>query len=322
MARVSSLVSDVLNLASSGSGGDEETMSKSAINRAYRTLLNSVNADHERREFSLTTVAEISKYGMPLYVRQVLNIEDANNNRIVFEISPREFDVSYPGTSDTGDPTRAYPLGAYGVQKQRSSSGTIQASSDSAADTGGHTLRVEGYVSGNLVTETLTVNGTSTVTSSNSYDADGIERITKHVASGYSWAGNVTITDGSNTLSKIPVWWESPTYQWFEFYPTPDTARTYTVRAISRKHDLVNDEDWPEVDEDFHNLLVWGAAADILPHVGKSSLADRMRRDYDDGLKRFRGIHQVRPNRIRTFADVKNGPLRRGRPQIPNVDYV
>ena len=96
MARFSALVSDVLNLASASSGGDEETMIKSAINRAYRSLLIAVTADHERREVSLTTVAEISKYGMPLYVRQVLNIEDSNNNRIIFEISPREFDVSYP----------------------------------------------------------------------------------------------------------------------------------------------------------------------------------------------------------------------------------
>ena len=317
-------INAILDLSSQDSGDDFEDMVKASINRIYRDMLRATNEENERREFSLTTVSGTSKYGMPLYVRDILNIEDSANNKRIYDISAKDFDTTYPGTTETGDPAKAYKWGRFGVQKQSSSATAVRIVSSSTSDGGSdYNLRVTGYVSDVLTSETLELNGTNQVTSSNTFDADGIERITKRSTEGVSWSGTLTFsTAGGTTLATLPIWWDSPTYQWYEFWPTPDTARTYTVRAIARKPDLLNDEDWPEIDEDFHNVLEWGAAAEVLPHIGKQEHSDRFAAKYRDGLREYKGLQQAERNRLRVFADVTSEPMISARPQIAGIDFV
>lgn len=317
---------DLLNLFGGDSGGDEETMAKAAINRVYRRLLDAVDADHERREFTLTTAASTSKYGMPLYVKTVLNMDDGTNDRRIFNISALEYDVTYPGTVESGTPTRAYRYGVLGVQKQISTAEAVTLQSSSASDTGiNFQCRVTGFNSADvLISEKIQLTGTTPATSTATFKADGLERVVKLAASGSSWSGYITLKGATSgtTFATIPVWWDSPDYQWIEFHPIPDAALTYTVRAIMRKPELVDDEDWPEINEDFHNLLVWGAAAEMLPLVGKTSISDRFRRDFENGLARFSSGQQVEPNRVRVFADVSTQIQRSARPLIKGVDFA
>ncbi len=315
------IVSQVLDLSSQKSGGDYETMVKNAVNRAYRRVLQRVDQDNQYREFSLTSAASTSKYGMPLYVKKVLNIEDATNNKRVELISSSEYDVSYPGTSTSGPPDTCYVLGRYGTQAQPSSAGTIQVVSSNAADDGANfKLRVTGFVSSQLQTEQITLDGTTAATSSNSYDANGLERLVKEAASGSSFTGTLTISDGTTTFATIPPSWTSPTYLWIEFHPIPSSAITYTVRAIMHKPDLINDGDWPELDEDFHNMLIWGASAEVLPVVGKSTMGDKMAQRFENGINEMSDYQQMRPNRVRVFSDVTSSPSLPRRPLIPGVD--
>ena len=122
-------------------------------------------------------------------------------------------------------------------------------------------------------------------------------------------------------MAVIPNWMTSPTYEWYEFYPIPDGVYTFTVRAIMFKPPLINDGDWPEISEDFHNLLVWGPASEVLPNVGKLEQAVQLAGEYKDGVKEFKGFQQVSPNRTRTFKDVHNWPKLPRRPLIENVDF-
>ena len=58
-----------LNLIASEEDGDDfQVMAKREINFTYREILAEGDSDLERREFTLTTVSGISKYGMPIYV--------------------------------------------------------------------------------------------------------------------------------------------------------------------------------------------------------------------------------------------------------------
>mgnify|MGYP003147540484 CR=1 FL=1 len=324
MATYKSIQTDVLNLMGGDTSGDDKTMVKASINRAYRRCLEEADLDHEHREFSLTTVASTSQYGMPLYVREVLNIEDDNNDRTIFSISALEYDTSYPGQGgDGGDPTRAYRFGTRGVEKQISTAETVRIESSSASDAGGNfKVRVTGFdASDRMLTETLQMNGTSAVTSTNTYAS--IERVTKLAATGSSWTGYLSLkgTTSGTTFAIIPLLWDSPDYQWWEFYPTPDTARTYVVRANMRKPDLLNDEDWPEMDTEFHSLLIWGAFAEIGPAIGKSNLSDRLERRFENGLSRLASGTQTEPNRVRVFADVQTVANIPARPLIPGIDY-
>jgi|TARA_R100001530_G_scaffold88287_2_gene61493 hypothetical protein len=320
------ITNQVLDLVGASTGDDVETMTKASINRIYRHMLNIVDADQERREFSFTLASGKRQGGLPLYVKHVLNIDDDTNNKRIYDISAREFDITYPGTDTTGPPDKAYPLGEFGVQTQISSAEKVRINSSSTSDDGANfVLRVTGLSGGVLVTETITLDGTTNTESTNTYDAGGLERITKVAASGATWSGYLTLSGATSgtTFAQIPVWWDSPTYLWYEFWPQPTEAITYTVRAIMRKPDLVNDEDWPEVDDEFHNVIVWGAAAEVMPSVGKIPQSQLMTRNFQDGLRHYKqAMGMTQPNRIRVMSDVTTSRMPHARPLIKGVDYA
>jgi len=320
------MVEQVLDLSGSDSGDDFEDMVKASLNRVYRHMLNTVDADQERREFAFTLAANTRQAGLPLLVKQVLNIDDATNFRRIYDISAREFDVLHPGTTTTGDPDKAYPIGEFGVQAQPASAELVRIKSSSTSDSGANfNIRVTGEVSGVLATETIQLNGTTNVNSTNTYDASRLERVTKVAASGSSWSGYLTLSGATSgtTFAQIPVWFSSPTYLWYEFWPQPTAIRAYTVRAIMRKPDLLNNEDWPEITDEFHNVLVWGAAAECMPSMGKLQHAGQMSRMYNEGLRRYKSSTGMRqPNRIRVMADHTTGRDQLTRPLVQGVDYA
>jgi len=323
------VVSTILNYSGQSSGGDFEGFVKTLVNGVYRQVLERGMVPHEQREFSLTTVADTSKYGLPLYVRRVLNIEDPTTPRFVYETTARAFDKSHPGTTTTGTPSYSYPLGMKGIQVEPASDGTVSAVSTSTTDTGSdYKVRVTGFdTDGILITEEITLNGTTAVASGSSYSSSlGIERVTKEIPTGSAFAGNVTIKDSdANTISIIPVWWDSPDYVWIEFYPIPDAAITYVIRAEMRKPPLVNDNDWPEISADYHLLLVYGVTQDLLPTLGKGPTGDRHRSTFKNMLTEFTDSNSRRPNMMWRFQDVQSGAGARQRPYRPlieGVDYV
>ena len=320
------MVEQVLDLSGSDSGDDFEDMVKASLNRVYRHMLTTVDADQERREFSFSLAANTRQAGLPLLVKQVLNIDDATNLRRIYDISAREFDVLHPGTTTTGDPDKAYPIGEFGVQAQPASAELVRIKSSSTSDAGANfKVRVTGEVSGVLATETIQLNGTTNVNSTNTYDASRLERVTKVAASGSSWSGYLTLSGATSgtTFAEIPVWFGSPTYLWYEFWPQPTAIRAYTIRAIMRKPDLLNDEDWPEITDEFHNVLVWGAAAECMPSMGKLQHAGQMSRQYNEGLRRYKSATGMRqPNRIRVMADHTTGRDQLTRPLVQGVDYA
>ena len=312
---------DLLNLGSQpSSDGDAKTMCKQAINRTYRRIGSLTGQDTRRREFTFTSVASTSKFGLPLYVREILNIEESTNTRRLIPITPSQYDERYVASTQTGDPTHYYNFGDFGVQRQPASALTLVFSSSNANDTG--KLRVTGLNGSTvLVSELVTLSGTSNVTTTNSYNP--AMRIVKQTATLSNINGNITVTDGSNTLAVIPFWVNAPTYQWIEFFPIPDSAITYTVRALSYLPDLVNDEDWPEIDEDYHDLLLYGAGMEVLPSFGKADVAALFKRMYDEMLKRYLGeVANDQPNVIKVFHEVQLGSILPARPLIPGVDFL
>ncbi|MAH51569.1 hypothetical protein CMI37_37480 [Candidatus Pacearchaeota archaeon] len=321
------IVDRVLDLSGQGSGGAFEKLVKFGINAAYLRVLDTGLIPHEHREFTLASVADTSQYGLPLYVRKVLNLEDPTNDISLWTTSARQYDQSYPGTSDSGTPRLSYSLGTRGVEKFPASDGTLSLVSDDTGDDGSnYKVRVTGFnTSGVLVTEQVTMDGTTAATTTNSYDSTlGIERIAKEPAEGITFSGNITVKDDdSNTISIVPIWWDSPDYVWIEFHPIPSAVITYTVRVEMRKPPLVNDGDWPEFDQEFHDLLVWGTTQELLPAFGKSPVADRHRASFDQRLKDFRREKDATPNAVWTFSNVQNRAgygQRPHRPLIPGVD--
>jgi hypothetical protein len=302
------IINDVLDKGSQGSGGDAEAMVKASVNNTYREVLSVTGTEHKKREFSLVTVASTSKYGLPLYVKSILNIEDSSNTKNIEEITSTDYDNLYPGNTDTGDPDWYYALGKFGIQKQPASTGALTFVSSSSSDGDTRQITAVGEdTNSHLVREKKDMNGTTSVTTTQTFSS--VERIVKTYDDGVSsYSGTVTVKDSSaNTIAVIPTWVDSPSYLWVEFYPIPDSAITYTVRAMAFKPDLVFDEDWPEIDEDFHNLLVFGACAEVLPAFGKAGYAAMLKSMYDDKLSSFQSLVDPRPNLVLQASDVHAG---------------
>jgi len=377
----------ILDMASEEAGDDFEDMVKVAINLVYFELLEETENDIERREFTLTTAANRSQYGLPMYVERVLNFDDATAKWQIEMISANQFDREEPGNVDTGTAFSAYPLGDFGVERQPVVSTKLKlVSSAGADDWANFNCVARGMSDGVLIRESMELNGVSVVTSSEDFDANSMERFVLSTSQNKTFAGTVTVkdeektgavdtgttasttttlvTDTSNLASNDnayngktlsftsgalsgttttitgydasaaeftfeavasapandvaftinswklmelpPFYGDSPTYQWWEFHPIPDDKRDLTVRAIMRKPPLVNDDDWPEIPENYHDLIVEGAAASILPVVGKTSAADRSQRRFDRRLRKFSGRTQKRAGRIRSFENVTN----------------
>jgi hypothetical protein len=258
MATFRSHIDELLNLGSVPTGGEAESMVKSAIQNADRRILGASKQLQRHREFSLTTVAGTVQYGLPYGVKAVMNIDDAANRRRITAMSSEQFDRRFAGRTEQNDPTQYYDLGTYGVQKQPAETGAITVESSVSTDDGNRYVTVQFYdANGVLTREKLTLDGTTAVpaTASAAPSLGGVYRIVKSIDSGYAITGNVIVKDSSgNVISRIPPMVTSPTYRWIEFDWIPSTARTYTIRALQDVPPLVNDDDWPQFDENYHSL--------------------------------------------------------------------
>jgi len=305
-------------------GGQAERLVLAGLNRAYRRVLHSKGQEQSKREFSFVTKTGTGQYGMPLYVRSDLNFDDGANDRSLTKMTSDDYDKRYPGTTDTGSPTYYYPLGNFGVETQPAAAGKISVVSDDAGDINNRFVTIVGFDNGtikNLIREKLTLNGTTKVESTKTFGTS-LESVTKTTDSGVTIDGNITVTDAAstpNTLSIIPIWVKSPRYSWVEFFPEPDAALTYTLRAMAYKPDLVHDEDWPDFDEDFHDLLDLLAGEQILPSFGKREVAVTFGILGRQRMKEFRGQVDRDHNTVLQFADVQMGTFMPVEPWIPGV---
>jgi len=319
------LQTDLLNYAGEEVSDDPKIMAKSAINRFYMNILRSIKQDVVMREFSFTTVASTSQYGLSPYIQDVINIDDPSNVRQLINISADRFDRAYPGNTLTGSPNFFYQLKRQGVKSQPASAGVISVVSDSTSDATNFFLRVSGFDSnGILQTEKLTLNGTTTVTGTKSFSITqgGIERLAKSTtSSSYTWSGTLTVKDDdANTIAIIPPNIDSPTYLWLEFQTIPDDDYTYVIRAKSYRPMLMNDDDWPEIDEHYHDLLLYGPGSEMLIAFGKPDLAVNFDNMFKERFKDFKTRFSPRPKLVGQFADVTLGYSFPNRPLIRGVD--
>ena len=73
-----------------------------------------------------------------------------------------------------------------------------------------------------------------------------------------------------------------------ELRPIPSTIRTLSIDAILRGVDLIGDDDVPVVPEDFHDILIFGAAADEYMHFDKFEFAKAMEARFEKRLRELR----------------------------------
>ncbi len=321
------IVELIVQFAGQDMGGEFENFVKVQVNEVYRQVLESGPVPNEQRVFTLTTEEGQAEYGLPLYVKRVVNVEDPETPRFVYVENSRMADTHYPGGTESGTPRFAYPIGTRGTMRMPTEAGVVTLESDNSGDSGeDYPVRLSGYRAEDsvLVTESVEMLGTTAASSAYEYSSDlGIERMVKVPRAGRSFSGVVTLKDSADVvLATIPVWWTSPDFLWMSFYPVPAADITYNIRAEMRKPPLVNAGDWPEFPADYHELLVFGVTKDLLPGLGKTYVGDRHRGSFRDLQLAFRRAGVVTRNGVGVFADVSGASRSRQRPSRPLISGV
>lgn len=204
-------------------------------------------------EHTFTTTASTASYAFPSRLMKPLILFNTTNNK---EVEPTHWRVERGDIDrgDSGTPECYAMTYLRDVQNQPSSASTISVSSSSSSDTSAnnHYLRLRGLDSNYIeIRETLSMNGTSTVTSSNTYlevwtcRKATSESIADDTDNRYFTNGQYTVTSNSAavTLVKLSVDEPNREFQWFRFYPIPDAADSYRLHFLRKPIEVSSNYD-------------------------------------------------------------------------------
>lgn len=202
---------------------------------------------------TVTTTAATATVVVAKDVRVILDVHDTTN-----DIHLTSTDSQYIGRNEVsnidqqGIP-RQYVQEEDTVASQPTSSSVITFASSSASDTA--TVRVRGISGGEETTESITLNGTTAVSTTNAYTR--VDTISKSAAT----AGKVTGTSNSGSVTVVSIAARDVTsrYTKLRLVKIPSDAITYTITYKYRAPRLEYDEDVPVMD--VSEALVSGAYA-------------------------------------------------------------
>jgi hypothetical protein len=163
------------------------------INEAYEEFLRRANYQNLVDDYSFTTTPGTADYVLPDDFYKELYVLDTTNDMSFGKTDIQRFAQDYPSSVNVTGNSQAYTILRRPVRTQPTAAGVITVVSSSALDTAQEVF-VRGYLNGVEATETLSLNGTSTVTSTLTFD-----RVAKISKSDTTY-GNVTVSAGSVTL--------------------------------------------------------------------------------------------------------------------------
>lgn len=238
------------------------TKIKDGLNAGYRSVA-------DKRPWSAllrqTTISGVSGLDYIITGQEVDQIIDLSQRETPVLLALQRYAALLSRNVDiitnTGNPTVASPSGEIGVKAALPSDGTIDVVSSSASDST-QKVRIQGYSASTLIpiTELISLNGTGTVTSTNSYSSkEGYEpRFSKDGTT----TGIITITRSSTTIAQLAPAELQARYKKWKIWPVFSSNLTMYLTFKKRVYQLVNDEDVPELECD--NALILYAYAYCL----------------------------------------------------------
>lgn len=237
---------------------DQTTRLKRYINEGYRHLLSQPGREKMRDgTITLTTVANQASYAMPMEVAKIYRMIQTTNQQPLLGMTMDEYRMANPGLDQSSSFAYRYvPYGWAPVFRQPGGTG-LWAVSTSAADTT-QRVNVAGYLSnGDIATpvQSAVLTGTSRVQIGTATTWNILNRLDLTAVG----AGVISIYDAAvsgNELIRLQPGQTSAQYWHIILFPTPaDAGVNYTVDVQLALVDLVNDNDIPLVDPDFHDML-------------------------------------------------------------------
>lgn len=216
------------------------------------------------RDESFTTSSGVRTYALNSEVGKVLHVWDEDRKEFLVLMPQRNWEAAQIDRTSTE--TKPAPSAIFGgfwpVQAQPASAGTVRIVSSSASDGSGEDVIIRGLNSSGVITEeTLTANGVTHVTSTNSFLS--VLNVTKVG----TWAGTMTLsTSGGTTLLTLLSSEYGKQYPTLEFVETPEANQVYTYAFQRRPRTLSADNDLPEIPFPFSEILVYDTLLDLAAY--------------------------------------------------------
>ena len=242
----------------------------------------------KRRKQTFATVASQESYNLDEEVDEVRLLRQRSTPLKLLYVPDDIFYQFEPNPEDvTGVPHYYRVWEETGFQTNLAADDTVYVNSSNTADSSTFTVRVVGRnSSGEVVAETLTLNGTSNVTSSTTWDADGLMQISK---SGRT-TGTITCyrTTGATQLTEMAPDNLAPRFKRLSLYPIPSSVITLYLEYDERFRPLVHDTDVPQQDHKWNWVAIEGTLAKVWQYKQNVAYAELSYRKYQDGLKVMR----------------------------------
>lgn len=243
-----------------------ETLIEDAINASIRRLLTSSRWSFMRwpRMESFTTTAGVTDYPLKSGMGQMVFLWDNQRKQQVPIIPTREFDGQ---AIDLTSPNTSYPAGVifgpeWPVSAQPTSPSTLSCVSSQTGDVA-VTVFIRGFdTNGDLVEETVTVNGTTPTVTTNTFRS--ISNVTKTSA----WTGTLTITSNSGAVTCLSLVASAygRSYPTVRFTEPPTGGLVYSFTGFRYPRILTSDNDIPETPYPFSEFHVYDALLDYTSY--------------------------------------------------------
>jgi len=286
---------------------------KDAINRQYISLANQRDWNELKRltTSGITQVASQAIVYLPKYVDLVKKIISTTTPDLLASVNPETlFDQRFIQIDEAGPSIQYSIIGQSPIKAPYNSSAeALSLVSSDSGDTTDINVTVWGLSGDNEITETVAINGTSTASTTNSFDD-----ITRIGIDG-TRDGIVTITGATSSTEYATL---APNdryaaYQMMRVWPIQGTAQTFTILYKKRVYPLVADGDVTEFP--CEEALVEFAIGDILRQQHKWSPAREHERKGKEIVRDYLSRYLMQ-----TEQTIMSNPI--GRPRTRDIVVI
>ncbi len=265
------------------------TLVDSYINLAGLEIHNYHDWTFLRRKQTFSTVASQEDYNLDSEIDRIAVLRQISTPTRMVYIPDHLFYqlLPDPENQSAGVP-RYYRLWEEtGFSTNLAAADTVYVKSDSTSDGSSFNVILVGRnSSGEIVSESLTLNGTTAVTSTTTWAAAGLMRVSKSAQT----TGTVTVyrTTGATVLSELEPENLSPRYKRLSMYPVPSAVVTMYLEYYEGYRPLVNATDVPQIDTKWNWVLREGALARAWEYKQSEQLSLAHRAIFVQGLQQMK----------------------------------
>lgn len=262
-----------------------------------------------KRKTTFSTTSGTEDYVLERDVDKIAILRQTSSPTKLIQISDEIFFKHIPNPTASGNPQFYRLWEIDGVSTRLATADTIDIVSSSASDGSTFTVTVLGYVSGRLVSEVYSLNGTSTVSGTTTFDAREI-----FISKSGKTTGSITVTEnsGSTTLVVIAPEETSPRFKVITLYPKPGSTMTMYLEYYKRIRELANDSDVPEFDPKWHHIVRLGTICKVYQYLNKTQEFVGMQNIYEKAVRAMVADDSIKPDLVevlerrspRDFAEI------------------